>query len=489
MFALIQKMMTLNLISVCVVWSSYSAAETLSFHQVEKIFLDQSFGAKASSVLSQSDQLNKDAVNNLGLPTINLNAGAYAFQQRVQVPIDSLKDDLKSGVQQNLDQQLDAWGNQIPGFGNISGDINLGVNSVIDAGFNLLPNRTDFNLRDENTFSNVAMFMPIYTGGLITATKNLAALQSEKGSIRHQQEENVQRFEIIQAYFNVQLQKQLLASGRYNLKAMQKHYDNAQKLEQQGFISKGQRMMFEVARNNAERVYQSTEANYRASLFKINNLLQQSQVTELSTPLFVNLTQNQNIEQLLTSFQEKSPLIQQLQKDTQLASENVKLLEAAKKPTVFAFGEYALNDKNEWVIGVAATYNLFSGIDKNKKIQAAELTKYASQLATERTKQQLEILIYQAYSELRNAQNTHKLLEQNLQAALENLRIQDLSFQEDMGTATSVIDAQNAVTTVKSEMALNSYKYIMSLAVILQTNGSINQFQSYVNQANTSYIK
>ncbi len=30
--------------------------------------------------------------------------------------------------------------------------------------------------------------------------------------------------------------------------------------------------------------------------------------------------------------------------------------------------------------GVAARYNLFSGIDKNKNIQAAELQRYASEL-------------------------------------------------------------------------------------------------------------
>ncbi len=49
---------------------------------------------------------------------------------------------------------------------------------------------------------------------------------------------------------------------------MQKHYDNALKLEQQGFISKGQRMQFEVAKNNAQRSEQASQANLKASLFQ-----------------------------------------------------------------------------------------------------------------------------------------------------------------------------------------------------------------------------
>ncbi len=55
-----------------------------------------------------------------------------------------------------------------------------------------------------------------------------------------------------------------------------------------------------------------------------------------------------------------------------------------------------------------------------------------------------------------------------MQAAQENLRIQQLSFKEDMGTASQVIDAQNALNTLQSDMALNAYKYVMSLATLLQ---------------------
>ncbi len=72
----------------------------------------------------------------------------------------------------------------------------------------------------------------------------------------------------------MQLQKKLLDSSRFNLKAMQQHYDNALKMERQGFISRGQRMQFEVAKNNAQRSEQNAEATLRSSLFKLNNLLQ-----------------------------------------------------------------------------------------------------------------------------------------------------------------------------------------------------------------------
>ncbi len=125
------------------------------------------------------------------------------------------------------------------------------------------------------------------------------------------------------------------------------------------------------------RTFQNTEANLRSSLFKLNNLMQSSQITDLTTPLFINQQNNQNITALLKSYQDQSSLVRKMQLDSQLAGANVKAQSAAKKPNVFAFGEYSLDDKQNWIVGVAARYNLFSGVDKNKSVQAAELQRYA----------------------------------------------------------------------------------------------------------------
>lgn len=51
---------------------------------------------------------------------------------------------------------------------------------------------------------------------------------------------------------------------------------------------------------------------------------------------------------------------------------------------------------------------------------------------TARSKQEIETLIYKSYSEMLTAQQSDILLQQNLKAAVENLRIQELSFKEDI---------------------------------------------------------
>src|SRR5690606_6917217 len=150
---------------------------------------------------------------------------------------------------------------------------------------------------------------------------------------------------------------------------------------------------FEVARNNAERSQQNMQTNLNASLFQLNNLLQQSSITELSTPLFVNQTEPQALNQLLKIFSQNSALIQKMQLDTQLAQANVKDQKAAKKPNVCTFSEYSLDQNPNWIVGVAARYNLLSGIDKNKNNQAAVIKSYATEQLTSRTLQEIENLI------------------------------------------------------------------------------------------------
>ena len=485
----IRTIIKIALLSSTTLYATTTLAQSISYAQAEQSVLNDSYSTQANQALQQAAKLEAEAAKGLGLPRVDLNVRAYAFHNEVDIPLDSFKNNLEQTLSNGVNSQIDQWQNSNPNIGSLADPLRNGVNQTIHSGVGLLPDSANVVLEDQVIRPTVSVLMPLYTGGLTSSAKEVAHIKAQRSQLNTQQQQDLQRFELIQAYFNAQLQKQLLDSSRSNFNAMQSHYNNALKLENQGFISKGQRMQFEVVKNNAQRTYQNAEASLRSSLFQLNNLLQSSQITDLSTPLFVNSAQSQSLNSLLKTYQDQSSLIRKMRMDTQLANANVKAQSAAKKPNLFAFGEYSLDEKQNWIVGVVARYNLFSGVDKNKNIQAAELQRYASELMTERSKQEIENIIYKSYSEVTTAQQSHQLLQQNIKAAQENLRIQTLSFKEDMGTATQVIDAQNTLSGLKSEMALNAYKYVMSLATLLQSHGSINQFQSYVNQAQTYYIR
>jgi len=436
-----QLSLCMSLIS-CALFSTSSFAQTVSYSQAEQYVVENAYGSQAQQALRQASQLEMEAVKNLGLPRIDLNARAYAFHSETSVPLESSKRRLENSLTNGFDEKLSQWENVLPP--DVIDQVSQGFDQVVSDGLNKVPNNLDVTVQDRDIRTSVSMVMPLYMGGKINSAKQIANIQAQRSNISEKQQQDTQRFEMIQAYFNVQLQQQLLNSALFNFDAMQQHYNNALKLEKQGFINKGQRMQFEVARNNAERAYQNAQSNLHASEFSLQNLLQTKENLKLSTPLFVNLAQNHSLDKLLANYDQNSSLIKKLQMDTELANENVKVQQATKKPSVFAFGEYGLDSKENWIVGVMAKYNLFSGMDNNKNIRAAEQKKHAAELMTERTKQEVENVLYKSYSELSSSQNSHQLLSQNTKAAQENLRIQQLSFKEGMGTATQVIDAQNA---------------------------------------------
>lgn len=472
-------------------YGSFAYAQSISFKDAEQQLLQRSYSSQAFQSLEQASKLEAEAVKGIGLPRVDLNVRAYAFHSEVDIPLKQFKNNLENSLSQGVNGRLNEWeaSNGVDLPAGITDPLREGLNNTIHSGVGLIPDTSNVVLEDQVIRPTVSVMMPLYTGGLTRSAKEIANIQSGRSELSNQQQQDTQRFELIQSYFNVQLQKQLLDAALFNSNAMQQHYRNALKLEQQGFISKGQRMQFEVARNNAERAQQNAQANLNAALFQLNNLLLDSNITELSTPLFVNRAEPQNVNILLSSFSQNSPLIKKMQMDTELAKANVKAQQAAKKPNVFAFGEYSLDQHQNWIVGVAARYNLFSGIDKNKNIQAAELKRYAAELMTARTQQEIENLIYKSFSEAVSAQQSDALLQQNLKAAQENLRIQELSFKEEVGTATQVIDAQNMLSSLKAEIALNAYKYVISLATLLQSHGSIVEFPNYMQHANTHYIR
>ena len=391
-----QLSLSIGLIS-CALFSTYLYAQPLSYSEAEQYVVENAYATQAQQALQQASQLEMEAVKNLGLPRIDLNARAYSFHSETSVPLESSKRRLENSLTRGFDDKLSQWENVLPP--EVIDQVSQGFDQVVSDGLNKVPNNLDVTIEDHDVRTSISMVMPLYVGGKINSAKQIASIQAQRSNISEKQQQDSQRLEMIQSYFNVQLQQQLVNTTRFNLNAMQEHYNNALKLEKQGFINKGQRMQFEVARNNAERTYQNAQSNLQASQFSLQNLLKTKQGLNLTTPLFVNTTQNHSLDKLLANYDQNSSLIKKLQMDTQLANENIKVQQAAKKPSVFAFGEYGLDSKENWIVGVMAKYNLFSGIDNNKNIRAAELKKYAAELMTERTKQEVENVLYKSTHE------------------------------------------------------------------------------------------
>ena len=483
-----RKKQTLLLSALCA-WSlQWAQADALSYEQAESQYLDVGHAGKASAALQQASELQAQAVKHLGMPRVDLNVRAYKLHAENDVPLDGIKRHLTDTIHDNIGKRVDQLQSDLGIPPVVAEGLEDAATQAVDEGIATIPDQTEVRVDDSRVSSSLSMTWPIYTGGIIHSTQKIAQINADKASLSLEQQLDMERLELVQMYFGMQLNQQLNQVAAANLAGMQQHVKNALALERQGFISKGQRMQFEVARNTSERLYNNSKVALQNSRFDLLNALQSRDNISLSTPLFVNTERHRTIDTWLQSYPDGSSLLQKTQLDTDIAKQNITIQKAAFKPKVFAFGEYALDADKKWIVGLGLSYNLISGLDRRKSTQAAESTYLAAQLSKERVQQEIEKTIFKAYSEMEVSQQNHTLLKENMLAAIENRRIQTISFREDSGTATQVIDAQNMVASLKAEQALNAYKYIMALAVLLNSTGNMGQFKQYTQAKHTDYI-
>lgn len=432
--------------------------------------------------------LQYQSLKHLGKPDIFLNVHAVHYQQHADIPLDSLNNKVSSQLNEQANTHLKQIG-QLGLDSTTQAQLQAGTQALVANTLNRLPNQASFDARGTTIRPSLSVAMPIYTGGLIDASKNVAKLKQQRDSFGLAQETSLAQFELIKRYFDVQLHRALLTTQQHAYDAMQLHANNALKLEQQGFISKGQRMQFEVARNQSLHLYQNADNSHQKALFELRTLLNNPNIDTLSTPLFINTKHQLSWDKLIHDFQALAPLPQKLQTDVWLMGEKVSIHTAAQKPKVFAIGQYTLDKDHDWFVGVAANYTLFSAINQKQQVQAAKLEQQAASLNAQKATQEISNLMHNAFLEFNTAKTTHQLLQHNLDATKENLRIQRLAFQEGMGTVSGVVDAETSLYKVHSETAINAYRYVMALATLLHSTGTLSSFEQYMTLADTQAIR
>ena len=140
-----QLSLYMSLIS-CTLFSLPSFAQTFSYSQAEQYVVQNAYSSQAQQALQQASQLEMEAVKNLGLPRIDLNARAYAFHSETSVPLESSKRRLENSLTNGFDEKLSQWQNVLPP--EVIDQVSQGFDQVVSDGLNKVPNNLDVTVED-----------------------------------------------------------------------------------------------------------------------------------------------------------------------------------------------------------------------------------------------------------------------------------------------------------------------------------------------------
>lgn len=437
-------------------WAEDNYSQTLSFEQA-RVMLEQASDALAAADAKVRGKANlAQATQSLRLPELSLDLRRMQFEKTLSLPLGSL----------------------VP----VAED--YGIASPLQ-----------FSERDWRTRPILTTVLPLYSGGQIPAAQAAAAAALKQASAERDLESQSQLLQLVQLYFGQQLARLALEVRREVRDGLQRHVDNAEKLEHKGFATKAQRLQAAVARDQAEREYQRARNDLNTISISLANLLRSDQPIVTDTPLFVISRSLEPLESFRQAALSQHPQIRRLQALGEQASEGVKVQEAKLKPQVYAFGQYDLHADDalitdpDWAFGIGLKYTFLSGSNRPQQIAAAREQLVQSEAGLREARNQITMGVSKAYNDVESAREQYLLLDSSIALARENLRLQELSFREGQSTSLDVIDARLQLGGAIVERAQAAYEYDVALARLLEISGGLTQYFDYFLQADKVLVQ
>ena len=337
---------------------------------------------------------------------------------------------------------------------------------------------------------------PLFTGGKRIYAGKIGKTLVSVAEVNREQVSANQQALLIESYFGLRLGQRVVEVKTETYNSLKTHYDQALKLEQQGMINRAERLVAQVSMEEAKRELESARKDLEVASQALKSLINVGEEQEIrtTTSLFIN-------ESIPSAgyFKEMIPfnnyLVNQLKLQESIAHNQLKIGRTGYLPNIALIGKQTLYadglDKYlmpRTMIGVGFTWNIFDGLDREKKIRQARLTSQSLAIGKEKAVTDLQVGVDKFYSQMQNAMDNVKALNTTLEMSNELVRIREKSFKEGMATSSDVVDAEVVLSKVKTAFLLAYYQYDVALANLLSICGIPEAFHQYRMDGKTEIL-
>lgn len=422
----------------------------LSFEQARERLEQVSDALAAAQAGVRNKQDLQDATHYLRLPEITGDVRRMQFQKTLNLPLGSLA------------PVAEAFGIESP---------------------------LEFVERDWRTRPIITATLPLYSGGLIPAAQQAAQAATTMAQAEREAQRQSLSLQLVQAYFGQQLAEQAVQVRREVRDGLERHLQDAQKLEREGFATKAQRLQANVARDKAEREYQKAVNDLATLQQALATLLRSGGTVGTSSPLFVISAPLGTREEFERSALQRHPQVDRMRALAAQAEQGVRVQQAKLKPQLYLFGQYDLRRRDalltdaDWAFGIGLRYTFLSPNARPLQVSAARAQLEQAQSGISEVENQLQLGVSKAWNELDTARAQFRLLDSSIAQAEENLRLQELSFREGQATSLDVIDARLALGGARVERAQAAYQFDVALAQLLEVSGQLQRYDDFRRRA------
>ncbi len=343
-----------------------------------------------------------------------------------------------------------------------------------------IPFRLDLSKQDV-FLANLHMLWPLYTGGKIDAAQDIYSAGLDEAKALKAMKEDALFLKLVKYYYGVVVAKSLYQTRLESQKALQKHYENGQKLRKNGQIAKIELLNAQVQRDNATIETQKAKHKYEIALSALESLTHQKD--KPSSPLFVSGDEQDEVYYEKQT-QEQSAVLGVLDAKEEQSKALINIKTGAWHPQVVGYANYNLYKDDsiisqtmpQWFAGVMVKIDILKRKDRSQEIQSAKLLHSKVAHLRADALESLALLVEKTYKEMMDAKEEYEALNSTIELSEENYRLRTISFAEGLSTSVELVDAQMLLLGAKTKKLNAAYTYMQKLAQLCVLSGERDQF-------------
>ncbi len=467
-----QRTIRFPIIVVLAFWCALQGQTNLSLDQAVRMAIENNDRIhQYQERLRQKVYEEKSAYGNF-LPTVTLSGNYNHIDQPLTMDLDPIRTAMLS-LQAKNQVSLASITSQLkggPAIAENSPQYAAYYKTAYDAYDSKLPHFLD-TLKDQNyPQAAFTVVQPLYTGGKILAGVRACRAERKASEAELAKSRNEIIQESINYWLGVVVTRDVVNVRKEVLIGMLQHQKNAERLSEQGLISKYHLLRAEVAVSEAQRNLVDAQSKYEIAVLALRKTINCADSLDFTVQdSLVFLPVKDSLLIFLTSAEKEQPIYELLNQKKNLAQQKVSVQASAFQPQIAAFGRYELftdylsNLEPEWVIGVTASVNLFAGFRNVNNLKSARHLVKEVDFLKSSTYHDINLLINKAYKEMRDAEQRYLQLESDLKLSDENFRQAQKRFESGFGTSLEVIDAQLVREKNRIDRLLSLLDYYRSL--------------------------
>ena len=440
---------------ICLAMAFPLAAQQVrySFDEVRSLMLQHNAALKVADAEVQIARRERQRMNALWWPQIQAEGAYMHLSEKVEVrqPLSYYTDPLKDEVQRI-----------VPGEELVTGLLDRVGEYTLT--FPLLP-------QDIASVGLTAEWVA-FSGGKRILADRVARRMVDVAQVNSERIGATEEVLLVERYYGLALAQQTTEVCRGRYEAMKLHYDDALRMEQVGLIDKAARLFAQVAMEEANREWQNAVNVEQVRQMALKQLLGVSddavQMVPTS-PLFA-MTELPAEALLVETMRSGNYTLSTLALEEQMAGDKLRMDLGGYLPSIALFGKQTLyahglpsNLFPRTVVGVGFSWNLFDGLDRERKVAQTKLAQQALAWSREDVETELTVLVSELYATLQRTMADIRVLDSTILLNEELLRMRRLAFGEGMATMTELIDAENALAT--SRLARLTAQYACQVAM------------------------